>query len=297
MKYNLTQRHALTNCKSINDKKLIFAASMNHLSLILVFILLFLNLCIGHAQDTSQVFLIIKTKAGRTYTGQYIKEDSSSITIAHAKLGRLTIDKVAIVTRDFYLPLNEQLTDTIHSSHYSRFFINTNGLGLKAHEGYYQNSLVFFNHVGYGITDRLTVGGGIGYFGGPLTLWANANYNFLLSENARLNVGALVSNWNGDLSVVPSTTCTFGNKNVNFTFGYGYEHNSGGLIVLNGLVGVGHGIYFFTENYFVAKNYGGFNILGARFSQSNYAFDLGVFRFLYFSDILLLPYVGLCIPF
>lgn len=295
MKFNSILKLAiLTNKSKIKD---VWFSGKNYLSLMLVYLIFFLNVSIGQAQDTTQHFLIIKTKAGRTYTGQYIKEDAASITIANDQLGKLTIDKVAIVTRDFYSPLNEQLADTIHSSHYSRFFINTNGLGLKAHEGYYQNSLVFFNHVGYGITDRLTVGGGIGYFGGPLTLWANANYNFLLSENARLNVGATLSNWDGEAAVVPSTSCTFGNKNANFTIGYGYEKNSGNLILLNGLVGFGNGIYLITENYFPTNYSGGFNMLGVRFSQSNYAFDLGAFRFSYLFNFPALPYVGLSIPF
>jgi hypothetical protein len=297
MEYNTTHRHALLNARSIKKGEYFCASGRNYLPLFIVSLLLFFNVAIGHAQDTTQHFLIIKTKAGRTYTGQFIKEDTSSITIAHAQLGRLTIDKVAIVSRDSYTAPNEALADSSHSSHYSRFFVNTNGLGLKAHEGYYQNSLVFFNKVGYGITDRLTVGGGIAFLGGPVKLWATANYNLKLSENARLNVGALVSNWDRAFTVVPSTSFTLGNKSTNFTIGYGYEHSSGGIILLNGLVGVGKGIYIITENYFVANYSGGFNILGVRFSQKKYAFDIGVFRFASYTSIPALPYAGLSVPF
>ncbi len=145
----------------------------------------------------------------------------------------------------------------------TRYLFAPSAILLKKGEGYYQNIYGMGNAVHYGITENVTIGGGLT---GPLGVYLDAKIGFKLSEKIYIGAGALLGNSffsiNGNnLGVgIGFGVLTFGSIENNVTVGAGYgfinrlgriESQEKPLFVINGMTRLNKKIAFVTENWIV----------------------------------------------
>ncbi len=237
------------------------------------------------------------------------KKNKESIILSTKELGEITLKRSIVEHQSEFNEAEAYGGEVLQNVHFSKYFVNTNGYGLKAGEAYYQNSMILFNYLGYGFSDRFSMGVGIiptFLLGGDKTPdWLNANYNFGGGHNVRFNVGVLANNFGDNFGLIPSASITLGPKDGNITVGYGRgfnfdnfdDFNDLNYITINGLLRVSKRMFLISENFFDTKLENGFFMFGARFAAKKMSFDFGLMRANDFEDIIGIPYVGITVPF
>jgi RNase P/RNase MRP subunit p29 len=255
----------------------------------------------------------VETMDGNEYLGELVREDDKVVVIKTNQLGEITINRRDIkkLTRievqqikdgKFWFP-NPQST---------RYFWSPNGYGLKKGEGYYQNIWVLWNQFSYGLSDNLSIGGGIiptFLFGLPTPVFGTLKFSVPLAKN-KFNIGGgaiagIIAGEDGESFGIVYGLATYGSPDANMTLGMGYgfaagEWTQAPLININGMVRISRRGYFITENYVLTG--GGETVvlltLGGRSIIKKVALDYGlVIPFTSEGVPAALPWLGFTIPF
>jgi hypothetical protein len=187
----------------------------------------------------------------------------------------------------------------------TRLFFAPTGQMLKQGEGYFSDYELFFPGVAFGVTDNITLGGGVSIFPAGVedqVYYFTPKIGFSVAPNVHLATGVLFAGTQGGTGGIYYGVGTVGDGNASFTFGGGYGF-AGGKIEAKpvGMVGgelrVARRVGLVTENYLlpVSDN----NVLysfGLRFMGENITTDLALFN-VSGSDIIGLPYVDFVFRF
>jgi len=268
------------------------------------------------AQTNSDTTLVnIETKDGNEFMGQIESEDEVKIVLKTEKLGSITINKVDIKKREnvaiqqikkgkYWFP-NPQST---------RYFWSPNGYGLKKGEGYYQNIWVLWNQFSYGLTDNISVGGGIVplfiFAGAPTPVFATVKFSIpVVKDKFNVAAGAIGGYVLGADEAgigILYGLATVGSPDANVTLGMGYGFAGGEwaqapMININGMFRVSSKGYIITENYILSADGEGIVLIsfGGRSIIKKAALDYGLFIPIS-SDIgafVAIPWLGFTIPF
>lgn len=182
-----------------------------------------------------------------------------------------------------------------------KYTFNNNYQGLKRDEIYYQNIMLLYNGLDYGITDNLSIGGGafflgfIGFFNVHVRtqfkinrlISIGASYNHFVMPNSSNNIESSNVREIGLLS----GGITLGNSKANMTIGTGFvsfadETNNSSKEFPNnltftfaGAVRINKTLYIVTDNSFFETNSNRvitkFNTFGFRVLDSATTFDFG----------------------
>ena len=216
----------------------------------------------GQDQKISNVFRI-ETRDGNGYTGEVVSRDSVKVVFRAEKLGQIEISQSDIIT---ILPLD---TNQVKKGKYwfpnpqsSRYFFSPNGYGLKKGEGYYQNIWVLMNSFAVGLSNYVSIGGGLIplflFAGSPTPAWITAKISIpVVKDQFNLGAGILAGNAlgasNSDFGIFYGIA-TAGSRDRNISLGIGYGFSGGSvssspMINLNAMYRVGVHSYLLTENY------------------------------------------------
>ena len=229
-------------------------------------IALFLTIshCTAQNQPDSLIYHI-ETMDGNTYMGQILSQDSVKILFNSDKLGEISIFKTNIKK------MNTIDMKKIKDGQYwfdnpqaTRYFFSPNAYGLKAGEGYYQNVWVLVNSFAVGITDYISIGGGLVplflFAGSPTPVWFTPKFSIPISKDkvsigAGALLGTVVGGEDSGFGILYGIS-TFGSKDNNMSVGLGYGYAGGEwakspMINLNAMIRTGARGYFLTENYFI----------------------------------------------
>ena len=206
--------------------------------------------------------------------------------------------------------------------HASRGFFAPTGFGLRKGEGYYQNTYLYFQSVGYGFTDNFTVGVTADIIGPitgnvPFILYVTPKFNFKGGDNFNYGVGALIGSFgfgnlgNGDNLRTSAGLLygvgTWGSRDKNITVGLGYGYTDGALsnrptLTLSGTTRIARKWCLMMDNfYFGGGTVRGMSIYGARLMGEKFAFDFGFLSPWWSSTanipLRAIPYYGVSFPF
>lgn len=285
-------------------------------SILSTIIALFLSVPYCVAQNSADSLdYRIETKDGNIYIGKILTQDSEKIIFNTDNLGEIRIKK------DDVKKIQAIDTNRIKNGNYwfnnpqaTRYFFSPNAYGLRKGEGYYQNVWVMVNSFAVGISDYVSVGGGLiplFLFGGaPTPVWFTPKVSIPISrENVGLGAGALVGTVLGEENTGFALfygISTFGSKdkNVSLGLGYGFAGDSWAqspMINLNVMLRAGARGYFISENYFV-KIEGEtaiFLSLGGRYIIKDSGIDYGLIVPIVggMNEFIVLPWLGMTIPF
>jgi hypothetical protein len=175
----------------------------------------------------------------------------------------------------------------------TRLFFAPTGRMLKRGEGYFADYYVFFPSFNYGVTDRLSLGGGLSIF--PTGSMKNQIYFFtpkiglMRSPNLNIAAGALVIRLPHTLDEnLPTLSVLYGagtygssDRSVTLGIGYGFADRKAGtkpVFVLGGEYRLGRMISAVTENWYVPGAENALSSLGVRFFGEDLAADLAFLR-------------------
>jgi hypothetical protein len=257
---------------------------------------------------------VIDTRDGNSFMGNIVAEDSSLLVLVTKTYGKLSIP-LSQVKRRKELNVRDLVEGEywFENPHDTRYFFMTNGYGLKAGEGYYQNTWIMFNQVSYGATDFLTLGAGVV----PLFLFAGSSTPFwitpklaipIVKDKINMSAGMILGYLLGeDFGFgIGYGAVTVGNRDRNLTLGAGWAYADSQwaespTLTLSGMTRVGRKTYLLTENYYIGTGDSAFGVvsLGGRSVQKRLAIDYGlVFPVgADFGTFLAIPWLGIAVPF
>ncbi|MEL6195141.1 MAG: hypothetical protein AAFR66_23990 [Bacteroidota bacterium] len=251
--------------------------------------------------------MIIRTSDGNTYKGKILESRVDTVIMETILLGTIGIPREKIKSIKGFVSTGSDIYDRILLSNaYTRYLFGTNALGLKKGEGYYQNTWVLFNQFSYGITDNISVGGGLVplfLFNGTSTpVWGTVKLSFpVASESFHLSAGSLFGTIPGeDVGVFGLFfgQATIGNEKKNLTVGLGYGFADGEVgntptITLGAALPLGRKASFITENY-VFPGEAGLVSGGVRFYLRGATLDAALVSDL--QSAVFIPWLGLSLP-
>lgn len=145
----------------------------------------------------------------------------------------------------------------------TRYFFAPNALPLKKKEGYYQNAYLLANSVNIGITNNITVGGGVVI---PLLFYVTPKISYQVNNNLYLGAGILFTQaFISDLNLsagIGYGLITVGNLEHNVTLGSGYgfskfdnsyKNTPMPIITINGMTRIGKKLSLVTENWLIPR--------------------------------------------
>jgi hypothetical protein len=268
------------------------------------------------AQDNteqSNIYRIV-TNDGNTYIGTLVSENDREVVIRTDSVGEITLQRSSIKSMDEIDPRHIKDGEYWHENpHSTRYLFSTSAIGLRKGEGYYQNTWIFFNNVNFGITNNISLGGGLiptFLFGsGSIPLWIMPKVSLpVSSESLHIAAGGLFGGVVGEESAgigLAYGIATVGNRDNNFSVGLGYGYADGNwadipLINVNGMYRFKKNMYFISENYFVTAGGETLGLLSAalRWAPENFAVDFGLLRPTDIgSEFIGIPWLGVTIPF
>ena len=269
-----------------------------------------------HSQELtdSTILLIVETVDGNEFIGTLVDEDHSQLILLTEIYGRVHIPISQIKTRRILKKSN--LIEGEHwfnNPHATRYFFMTNGYGLRKGEAYYQNTWILFNQMNYGITNNISIGGGMI----PLFLFAGAPTPVFLTPKVTIPIvkdkfnvgaGAILGYVLGEGAGfgIGYGAMSLGNRDRNLTLGAGWAYAdsqwaNSPTLTLSGMIRVGRKGYLLTENYYIAIESSSVGILsfGGRSVQKRLAIDYGLFIPLgaEIGSFIAFPWLGIAIPF
>jgi hypothetical protein len=260
----------------------------------------------------------VETLDGNVFVGKIVASDDNVIILKTENFGTLEITRAKIRKMKSVEKGNIKQGEVWpENPHASRYFYLPNGYGLKAGEGYYQNTWVLFNQVSYGFTNNFSMGLGtipiflFGARGAPI--WITPKLSFpMVKDKWNLGAGAILGTYigetDGNKSVVGMVygVTTHGTRDKNFTAGAGFafagdQWANKPIISLGGTIRTGKKHYFLTENYFFfgEGQVGALLWMGGRFASRRLAIDYGgiIPAFPNMGGLYVIPWLGITVPF
>lgn len=167
----------------------------------------------------------------------------------------------------------------------TRLVFAPTGRMLNQGEGYFSDYWVFFPGVAFGVSNNVTLGGGMSIFPGAdeQIFYFTPKVGVLQSPKVNVAVGALFASVTDNSAGILYGVGTWGEPDASFTAGLGYGFANGDLastpaVVIGGESRVSPRVSFVTENYLLP---GGSMILagGLRFMGRGLSFDLALANF------------------
>jgi hypothetical protein len=226
---------------------------------------------------------------GSILIGQILERRAMDILVKTANLGTLSIPYQNIremkaaetqvsapPVQELYGPYPEPTEPEIYQRNYfntpnsnsTRYFVGPSAINLRKGEAYYQNTYLFLHSVNVGITDNISVGGGIEFlstfvFRQPL-LFLTPKVGFQVKPSLYVGGGVLYASLPNfgsskrNHAGVGYGLITYGNTNHNITLasGYGYLNRDFAdrpIVSLSGMVRLSNKVGLITENWFVPQ--------------------------------------------
>lgn len=243
--------------------------------------------------------------------------DGSSLVGRVAALRGDTVDfqtsvgRIPIAIRDIR-EVKETEAGRMHSGEYwfpnpneTRLFFAPSGQMLKKGEGYFADYELFFPGVAYGVTDNISIGGGVSIFPTGLdeqVYFVTPKVGMSFSDQIHVAAGLLLAGTGGGNGGVGYGVGTLGDGDGSITFGLGWGFAGGDIeskpvVMLGGEKRVSRRIAIVTENYLLPISED--NLVysfGVRFMGEKLTTDLALFN-VSGSGTIGLPYVDFVFRF
>jgi hypothetical protein len=237
----------------------------------------------------STMVVTVSTIDGSSIVGRVVAANDTSIEVRTAA-GRLTIPFSAI--REVRPASQRAAEGWFPNPNATRLFFAPTGQMLRKGEGYFSDYELFFPGVAYGLTDHISIGGGVSIFPTGVDdqiYYVTPKIGMSFGEKVHLSAGVLagsVIGGDGDFAGIVYGVGTYGTGDVSVTGGFGYGF-AGSDVASEpvGMVGgekrISKRVALVTENYFVKSAIGDPVVSGGiRFMSDKLTVDLALFKFL-----------------
>jgi hypothetical protein len=262
--------------------------------------------------DSTQI-QVLKTRDGSTFVGRVLETSADSVkfqtSVGTLTVARTAIDELRAVPRTAMHAGREYWPPDPNET---RLFFAPTGRMLKRGEGYLSDTYLFFIGGAGGVTDRLTLGGGVSVF--PLedfsdnVIYFTPKVGLYSSERVNLAAGALVgtARWLADsigTAGVLYGVGTFGGADASVTAGLGYAYagsdvDNRPVLMVGGAARVAKRVSLATENYLMPGETSDFLYsYGVRLFGEQLSVDLAFFNVTDSGIFPGIPYVNVVFKF
>lgn len=220
--------------------------------------------------------------------GWLVAENDSFLFVRLRHFDSLSIPKNTIRRVQYIKPY-------FSDGHAHRYFAGTSGHGLRKGEIAYDNGMLFFNQLSYGLNDRITIGAGTSFgfvFGGPWGHWIAPKVSLpLKKDQITLTLGGIIgqsiSSYEPDNYSFNATygQLTFGSREAHISIGGGLVTSRGQwrrpVLSVASALRVARGVAFLLEGY-MFEDYGERITLigpGIRLMGRRAALDIAIVRY------------------
>lgn len=239
---------------------------------------------ISEPVDSTKTYKI-ELNDGSIFIGNILQKDSVNLVMITSSIPKLEIPISEIKTIEIVNELN--LKNGIYwfpNPHATRYLYAPSAFNLKKGEGYYQNTWLFLNSFNVGITDNISIGGGLELIStftarDPI-FFITPKVGFKVTEKFHAGGGVLFARIPGTSLGTIFGTGTYGSEDHNITssLGWGFvdgEFSQRPIITLSGMTRVSKRVALVTENWLIPTgSYYGIFSYGVRFLGEKIAVDL-----------------------
>jgi len=274
---------------------------------------------INYKQFDKDDLFQIKLNNGNILTGKIINRSSNEISIKTRNLGLVKVKPESILETQLINPKQLKGENYWFSNpNYTRYFFSPTAFNLKPKEGYYQNSYVAMNSVNVGLTNNISVGGGVVL---PVSVFITPKIGFNITKNWAVSAGTI-------LGIIPDPeivgifygVTTIGTEENNLTVGGGAlyfdkKFEDRPILTISGMVRASKKIAFVSENWIIPyteteynydytsytekMSYHPFFSYGLRLMNKKYTFDFAFINSKEISEFLIIgiPYIDFVYSF
>jgi hypothetical protein len=177
------------------------------------------------ATDT---LVAVQLRDGSRLVGRVVAEDAASLTVATSDGLRVVVPRASIVSTT---AVGGDGRSVSVDPNYSRLMFAPTARPLARGDGYFSSYELLFPGVAYGVTDNLSLAGGVsvipGIGLGEQLFYISPKVGFELSERASVAVGGLFTGFGGDdggegdAAYIGFAVGTFGGPKSSVTLGFG----------------------------------------------------------------------------
>lgn len=266
---------------------------------------------ISEPVDSTKIYKI-ELKDGSKFIGNILQQDSVNLVLRTTSIPKIEIPVSKIKSIDAVDKSNfKNVSYWYPNPHATRYFYGPSAIGLKKGEGYYQNTYLVLNSFNVGITDNISIGGGLELIStfalrDPL-FFITPKVSFKVSEKFHAGGGVLyarIPEGFGSLGTVFATG-TYGTTDNNITgsLGWGFvdsEFSERPIITLSGMMRISKRAALVTENWLIPTDgYYGLFSFGVRFFGEKIAVDLAFINNPDIAEAIIIgiPYVSFTVKF
>ncbi len=259
--------------------------------------------------NDKKLTVVVDTKDGSRFVGKFIERRADTVVLQTETMGLIYLAESQIKSIDEVGKIREGSSNPswFRNPYATQGVFFPTGIGLKKGEGNYQNLMVGFNSVHYGITDNFSIGGGLEIItfaitGKPAVVYFEPKLSYSFTENVHVSGGTYLFAGGFDTNLgtaaLPFANLTYGNRDNNITIGTYFSTNGGQLFLLGGHVRAARKFSFIGEIYIGDGST--LITLGGRFMTETFNLNFGLFtpntlgsR----NEVFAIPYIGFTIPF
>jgi hypothetical protein len=208
--------------------------------------------------------IVIEAANGKTYIGEMIGLNGGVVFLKTGSAGIISFpaNMISKIT-SYSLFASRKGSIWFANPNATRYFFAPSAIPLKKKEGYFQNAYIIGNSVNVGITNNLTVGGGVVI---PFLFYITPKVSFKLTERFYTGAGILFTqsflSEMGLSAGVAYGLATYGSTEHNITLGAGYGFASfdnkysatpGPIATINGMTRISKKISLVTENWMIPR--------------------------------------------
>lgn len=208
--------------------------------------------------------VIIKTVNGTFYFGQILGWSGGILTMRSALIDTFSIQSNTISELTLsHAYINRRGSTWFANPNATRYFFAPSAIPLKKQEGYFQNAYLLANSVNVGLTNNITVGGGVVI---PLLFYVTPKLSFKAARNFYLGGGILFTqSFISDFGLsagIGYGLATYGTYEHNVTIGLGYGYAKFNkeyrntpmpIVTLNGMTRIAKKLSLVTENWLIPR--------------------------------------------
>jgi len=204
---------------------------------------------ISEPVDSTKIYKI-ELNDGSIFIGNILQQDSVNLVLRTSSIPKIEIPVSKIKSIDEVDKSN--FKNDIYwypNPHATRYFYGPSAIGLKKGEGYYQNTYLVLNSFNVGITDNISIGGGLELIStfaerDPI-FFITPKVSFKVAEKFHAGGGVLYARIPGGFGSLGTVfaTGTYGTTDNNITgsLGWGFvdsEFSERPIITLSGMTGL-----------------------------------------------------------
>ena len=209
--------------------------------------------------------VIVETANNISYIGYIVTANPKTLLMRSDILDTFEIQTntiTKIISSGSYV--NKKGGNWFSNPNSTRYFFAPSAIPLRKKEGYFQNAYLLANSVNIGVTNNLSLGGGVVI---PLLFYVTPKISYQVSEDIYLGAGVLFTqSFITDFKLsagIGYGLITIGNKEHNITIGSGYGFDKIDsnyratkipIITINGMTRIGKRLSLVTENWLIPRS-------------------------------------------